>query len=281
MCGTPARRSRAARRSCARRAATVLATVEIYDRLEAIVDLGVPNIALAEYKAPENFKASACPLCAAAVPITQILKARRSASEREARRLRALRTFVDQRGTEPQVSDGALLDLRPLHPHLPVPHRAASRPGSRRSAATGRGRTGRRRRGSGCRWPARDRRSAGSREPSAARTADRRDTGPTFTVLQSPPFGTDRLSSGRSTRDRVEPWCGNTAGARRPSASAPCRRRAAASASPAPSCSAARHRLVARLLSPASARRRTTGCPASRACRARKRVTYEQRSSSW
>ena len=29
---------------------TVLATVEIYDRLEAMIDLGVPNIALAEYK---------------------------------------------------------------------------------------------------------------------------------------------------------------------------------------------------------------------------------------
>src|SRR5438552_10692400 len=30
---------------------SVLATIEIYDRGEAIVDLGVPNIALAEYKA--------------------------------------------------------------------------------------------------------------------------------------------------------------------------------------------------------------------------------------
>jgi hypothetical protein len=26
-----------------------------YDRMEAIVDVGVPNVALAEYKAPENF----------------------------------------------------------------------------------------------------------------------------------------------------------------------------------------------------------------------------------
>ena len=42
---------------------TVVATVEICDRLEAIADLGVPNIALAEYKAPENYKASDCPLC--------------------------------------------------------------------------------------------------------------------------------------------------------------------------------------------------------------------------
>src|SRR5881296_3511319 len=31
---------------------TVLATMEIYDRLEAIADLGVPNIALAEYREP-------------------------------------------------------------------------------------------------------------------------------------------------------------------------------------------------------------------------------------
>src|SRR5580765_5745006 len=34
----------------------VLATVEIYDRMEAMVDLGVPNFALAEYKAPENYE---------------------------------------------------------------------------------------------------------------------------------------------------------------------------------------------------------------------------------
>ena len=34
-CGTPARRSRAARRWCRRRAGTVVATVEIYDRCEA------------------------------------------------------------------------------------------------------------------------------------------------------------------------------------------------------------------------------------------------------
>ena len=51
--------------------ATVLATAEIYDRLEAIKDAGVPNIALAEYKAPENYKAAACPLCKDRVPITR------------------------------------------------------------------------------------------------------------------------------------------------------------------------------------------------------------------
>ncbi len=50
---------------------TVLATVEIYDRCEAIKDLGVPNISLADYKAPENYKASDCPLCAQQVPITR------------------------------------------------------------------------------------------------------------------------------------------------------------------------------------------------------------------
>jgi len=49
----------------------VLATAEIYDRLESIHDLGVPNFALAEYKAPENFPKAACPLCAARVPITE------------------------------------------------------------------------------------------------------------------------------------------------------------------------------------------------------------------
>jgi orotate phosphoribosyltransferase len=50
---------------------TVVATVEIYDRCEAIVDLGIPNIALAEYKAPENYKADSCPLCATGTPITR------------------------------------------------------------------------------------------------------------------------------------------------------------------------------------------------------------------
>ncbi len=48
---------------------TVIGTVEIYDRLEAMVDLGVPNIALAEYKAPDNDPAADCPLCRAGVPV--------------------------------------------------------------------------------------------------------------------------------------------------------------------------------------------------------------------
>jgi len=50
---------------------TVLATVEIYDRLEAVVDLGVPNIALAEYRAPENYPVAQCPLCRAGRPISR------------------------------------------------------------------------------------------------------------------------------------------------------------------------------------------------------------------
>jgi orotate phosphoribosyltransferase len=49
---------------------TILATAQIYDRLESIVDLGVPNVALAEYKAPENFPAADCPMCQAQQPIT-------------------------------------------------------------------------------------------------------------------------------------------------------------------------------------------------------------------
>ena len=49
---------------------TVVGTVEIYDRLEAIVDLGLPNIALAEYRASDNFPANACPLCRAGQPVT-------------------------------------------------------------------------------------------------------------------------------------------------------------------------------------------------------------------
>ena len=50
---------------------SVVATMEICDRLEAITDLGVPNIALADFKAPENFKASVCPLCSAGIAITR------------------------------------------------------------------------------------------------------------------------------------------------------------------------------------------------------------------
>ena len=35
-----------------------MATAAIYDRLEAMIDLGVPNIALAEYKAPPNYRSA-------------------------------------------------------------------------------------------------------------------------------------------------------------------------------------------------------------------------------
>ena len=49
---------------------TVIATVQICDRLEAIVDLGVPNYALVEYKAPDNFPAAECPMCRVGEPIT-------------------------------------------------------------------------------------------------------------------------------------------------------------------------------------------------------------------
>jgi orotate phosphoribosyltransferase len=49
---------------------TVLATCEIYDRLEADVELDVPNVALAGYRASENYKAESCPLCQAGTPIS-------------------------------------------------------------------------------------------------------------------------------------------------------------------------------------------------------------------
>ena len=49
---------------------TVLATVQLYDRLEPLVELGVPNFALAEYRAPENYPAASCPLCKNGVAIT-------------------------------------------------------------------------------------------------------------------------------------------------------------------------------------------------------------------
>jgi orotate phosphoribosyltransferase len=49
---------------------TVVATCEIYDRLEAEVIMSVPNFALAGYRAPENFKAESCPLCQAGTPVS-------------------------------------------------------------------------------------------------------------------------------------------------------------------------------------------------------------------
>jgi orotate phosphoribosyltransferase len=49
----------------------VLATVEIYDRLETLADLGLPNFALADYRAPENHPVGECPMCAAGTPITR------------------------------------------------------------------------------------------------------------------------------------------------------------------------------------------------------------------
>jgi len=48
----------------------VIATAEIYDRMEAIVDLGVSNYALAEYTAPDNYLAADCPMCRRGAPIT-------------------------------------------------------------------------------------------------------------------------------------------------------------------------------------------------------------------
>jgi len=49
---------------------TVIATAQLCDRLEALVDLGVPNFALAEYPAPDNSPTASCPLCQTGVPIT-------------------------------------------------------------------------------------------------------------------------------------------------------------------------------------------------------------------
>ena len=49
---------------------TVLATVEICDRMEAVATLDVPNYALAEYEAPQNHPAEDCPMCRAGEPVT-------------------------------------------------------------------------------------------------------------------------------------------------------------------------------------------------------------------
>lgn len=49
---------------------SVIATVEIVDRMEAAMTLDAPNIALVEYKAPANHSADNCPMCASRIPIT-------------------------------------------------------------------------------------------------------------------------------------------------------------------------------------------------------------------
>ena len=49
---------------------TVIATAEIYDRMEVMTDPGVPNFALAEYKAPENYHVGSCPMCQAGLAVT-------------------------------------------------------------------------------------------------------------------------------------------------------------------------------------------------------------------
>ena len=49
---------------------SVVATCEIYDRLEADVEIGVANVALASYRASENYKVESCPLCQAGTPIS-------------------------------------------------------------------------------------------------------------------------------------------------------------------------------------------------------------------
>ena len=48
----------------------VIGTVVIIDRCEAEVAIGVPNVALIDYKAPPNYAAAACPMCAAGKSIT-------------------------------------------------------------------------------------------------------------------------------------------------------------------------------------------------------------------
>ena len=49
---------------------TVIGTMQIIDRCEACVSLDAPNVTLVEYKAPPNYAAGSCPMCAAGVPVT-------------------------------------------------------------------------------------------------------------------------------------------------------------------------------------------------------------------
>jgi orotate phosphoribosyltransferase len=54
----------------ARAGGTVIGTMQIIDRCETTVSLDVPNVSLVDYKAPPNYPAASCPLCAAGVAIT-------------------------------------------------------------------------------------------------------------------------------------------------------------------------------------------------------------------
>jgi hypothetical protein len=45
--------------------------VEICDRLEATIEIEVPNYSLADYPAPENYPLSDCPMCTAGEAITR------------------------------------------------------------------------------------------------------------------------------------------------------------------------------------------------------------------
>ena len=125
--------------------ATVLATAEIYDRMEAIDDLGVPNISLAEYKAPENYKVGECPLCKDRHAYHAFLKASTKSSPQRTRKHtedtlegsvrratnRDLCCLCVLRGRafwyEPQMPERAAFDVRSLHTHLPVLHRVPVR----------------------------------------------------------------------------------------------------------------------------------------------------------
>lgn len=49
----------------------VVASVQIFDRLESIVDIGVPNYALVDHGSPENVPAAECEQCKAGVPLTR------------------------------------------------------------------------------------------------------------------------------------------------------------------------------------------------------------------
>jgi orotate phosphoribosyltransferase len=50
--------------------AEVIGTVVIIDRCETEVSVGAPNVSLIDYKAPPNYAAASCPMCAAGKPIT-------------------------------------------------------------------------------------------------------------------------------------------------------------------------------------------------------------------
>ena len=131
MCGIPGRRSRGARRSSSggrrQRSSRPSRSTTAWRRSST---LGVPNIALAEYKAPENYRAARLSALQGGRADHAILTQCRFSY----RRTRPTSVEASAAG-----ADRAAVDLRAIHAHRPMPDALPVAQKARRSAATGSG----------------------------------------------------------------------------------------------------------------------------------------------